>query len=105
MAVSWTDFFQGLIMFFAILIVPLLGIYSLGGINGAVGGIIAGGATVLCWEHLHGGLFDIYEIIPGFIFSVIVIIAVSLIDKKPSQKILDEFDSVGVDTGRNFAMT
>jgi len=33
MAVSWTDFFQKLIMFFAILIVPLLGIYSLGGIN------------------------------------------------------------------------
>ena len=74
-------------------------------LNGAVGGIIAGGATVLLWERLHGGLFDIYEIIPGFVFSVIVIIAVSLIDKKPSQKILDEFDSIGVDTDRRFAET
>jgi len=33
MAVSWTDFFQGLIMFFAILTVPLLGVYSFGGFN------------------------------------------------------------------------
>lgn len=31
MAVSWTDFFQGIIMFFAIITLPLLAIHAMGG--------------------------------------------------------------------------
>ena len=34
----------------------------------------------------------IYEIIPGFIFSLIVAIVVSLIDKEPSDEIKKLFD-------------
>ncbi|MCF7849511.1 MAG: sodium/proline symporter PutP, partial [Kiritimatiellales bacterium] len=34
--------------------------------NGAVAGVIGGGITVLVWRHLSGGMFDLYEIVPGF---------------------------------------
>lgn len=37
--------------------------------RGAIAGIISGGLTVLIWKHLNGGLFDLYEIIPGCIIS------------------------------------
>jgi len=67
--------------------------------KGAIGGIITGGLTVLVWKQIHGGIFDIYEILPGFVFSVIIIIAVSLMDNRPSQEILDEFDKVGDNGG------
>jgi sodium/proline symporter len=33
MAVSWTDFFQGIIMFFAIISLPLLAVYAMGGFS------------------------------------------------------------------------
>ena len=62
--------------------------------KGAVGGILAGGLIVLLWKQLHGGIFDIYEIVPGFFLSFIIIISISIFDKTPSQEILDEFDSV-----------
>jgi sodium/proline symporter len=73
-------------------------------LKGAVGGIIAGGSTVLIWERLQGGVFDVYEIVPGFILASIIIIGVSLMDKKPSQVILDEFVSVSNDTEKNNAI-
>lgn len=38
-AVCWTDLFQGLLMFFAIIIVPILAIISLGGVGPAFGSI------------------------------------------------------------------
>jgi len=63
--------------------------------KGALGGIIVGGVTVIVWKQLSGGIFDLYEILPGFLFSVITIIVVSLIDKKPSREIREEFDRVG----------
>ncbi|MCK4766329.1 MAG: sodium/proline symporter PutP [Candidatus Aminicenantes bacterium] len=62
--------------------------------NGALGGIIAGGVTVIAWKQLSGGIFDLYEIVPGFILSVSAIVVVSLLDKKPAKEIGDEFDSV-----------
>ena len=65
--------------------------------NGAFAGIVAGGLTVIIWKQLSGnilGIFDLYEIVPGFIVSVLVIVAVSLKDKAPSQAICDEFDAV-----------
>lgn len=64
-------------------------------LKGALGGILVGGITVIVWKQLSGGIFDLYEIVPGFILSVITIITVSLIDKKPSREITDEFDRVG----------
>lgn len=63
--------------------------------NGAIAGIIGGGITVLVWKPLSGGLFDLYEIVPGFIVSVAMIILFSLRDKPPSESILNQFDQAG----------
>ena len=62
--------------------------------KGAIGGIITGGLTVLFWKQMHGGIFDIYEIVPGFLLSSIVIIVTSLLDSEPSPEILKEFEGV-----------
>jgi sodium/proline symporter len=32
--------------------------------------LILGGATVLIWKQLDGGLFDLYEIVPGFLLAL-----------------------------------
>lgn len=45
--------------------------------NGALAGIITGGVTVLIWKPLQGGIFAVYEILPGFLFSAIAILIVS----------------------------
>jgi len=58
--------------------------------NGALAGIVAGGITVLVWKQF--GWFGLYEIVPGFVLSVIAIFVVSLIDKAPSEEILREFE-------------
>ena len=55
--------------------------------NGAIAGIIGGGITVLIWKHLSGGIFDLYEIVPGFILSTGFIILFSSIDKKPDDEV------------------
>lgn len=60
---------------------------------GAICGMLTGGIIDLLWYNMSGGIFDIYEIIPGFVLSSIVIIVVSLVTK-PEQEMLDEFDSV-----------
>jgi sodium/proline symporter len=38
---------------------------------GAAAGMLAGGLTVLIWHPLEGGLFDIYEILPGAILATL----------------------------------
>jgi sodium/proline symporter len=58
--------------------------------NGALASIIVGGITVLIWKQF--GWFGLYEIVPGFILSILAIIVVSLIDNEPSQEILQEFE-------------
>lgn len=62
-------------------------------LQGAISGMIAGGAVDLIWFSQSGGIFDIYEIIPGFIASSLVIIIVSLCTKLPKE-IGEEFDEV-----------
>jgi sodium/proline symporter len=60
--------------------------------NGALAGIIVGSVTVIVWGGiLSGGIFDLYEILPGFLFNLIVTIIVSLLEK-PSAEIEAEFD-------------
>lgn len=58
--------------------------------NGALAGMMVGGMTVLIWKQF--GWFGIYEIIPGFVFSMLAIMVVSFIDREPSEKVLREFD-------------
>jgi len=54
--------------------------------NGAIAGIIGGGISVLVWKHWRGGLFDLYEIVPGFLISSLLIIIFSLTDKDPTEE-------------------
>jgi sodium/proline symporter len=42
--------------------------------SGAIAGIVVGGLTVIVWKQLSGGLFDLYEIVPGVAFSVVAIL-------------------------------
>ena len=37
--------------------------------QGAYAGIIVGGVVDLVWAQLSGGIFDLYEIVPGFVFD------------------------------------
>lgn len=59
--------------------------------NGAIAGIIGGGVTVLVWKQLNGGLFDLYEIVPGFMVSVCLITLFSLVDRAPANEVLEQF--------------
>jgi len=44
---------------------------------GALAGMIIGAVTVLIWKQIDGGIFDLYEIIPGFIPAFIGILVFS----------------------------
>ena len=64
---------------------------------GALAGMVSGGAMVFIWKFVIakiGGVFAIYELLPAFIISAIIIVIVSLLDKKPSQEIVSEFEAV-----------
>ena len=58
--------------------------------NGALAGIIVGGVTVLIWKQF--AWFDLYEIVPGFLFSLLAIILISLWEGGPDMSIQKEFD-------------
>ncbi|BFM50904.1 sodium/proline symporter PutP [Marinomonas sp. THO17] len=60
--------------------------------NGALAGIIVGGVTVVVWKQLTGGIFDVYEIVPGFILSSIAIIVVSITSGAPEESVTRSFD-------------
>ena len=63
--------------------------------NGALAGMVVGATTVVLWKQLHGGplqLFDLYEIVPGFVFCGAAVIAASLLDERPHAAVEDEFD-------------
>ena len=59
---------------------------------GALAGIIAGGTTVIFWRSLDGGIFDIYEIIPGFIVAVVAIIVFTFLGKTPPEGVTKTFE-------------
>ncbi|PXZ08492.1 sodium/proline symporter PutP [Gilliamella apicola] len=57
--------------------------------NGALAGMITGAITVLLWINFNW--FELYSLIPGFLFASIAIIIFSLLDKKPNEIIEDHF--------------
>lgn len=64
---------------------------------GALAGMVSGGVMVFVWKYLvapMGGLWDIYELLPAFMVSSVVILAVSLLTPAPSKEITKEFESV-----------
>ncbi len=63
----------------------------------AIAGMVSGGAMVFIWKLLIkplGGVFAIYELLPAFIISSLVIVVVSLCTKKPDAEMEAEFDRV-----------
>ncbi|MGM7683487.1 sodium/proline symporter PutP [Cytobacillus sp. Hm23] len=62
--------------------------------SGAAAGLFVGALTVMLWKNAEGGLFDLYEIVPGFIFASLAIVIVSLVGEKPSKEIENEFEQV-----------
>ncbi len=64
---------------------------------GAVAGMIGGGGMVFVWKLLIrplGGAWDIYELLPAFLFSVLCILVFSLLTAPPSEEICKEFEEV-----------
>lgn len=62
---------------------------------GAIAGMLSGGAMVFIWKLVLnplGGLWTIYELLPAFIISSLFIVVVSLLTKKPSAEIEEEFE-------------
>ena len=62
---------------------------------GAIAGMVTGGVMAFVWKYAVrplGGIFNIYELLPAFLISLLVIVVVSLLTKAPSQEVADEFE-------------
>ncbi len=63
---------------------------------GALCGMVAGGVMVFVWKYLvrpMGGVWNLYELLPAFIVSALVIIIVSYSTEKPSKEIVEDFEA------------
>lgn len=72
-------------------------------VAGAVAGMVSGGLTVIIWDYLPimdgktiGSSTGIYSLLVGFMISLICIVAFSLLTKKPSSEIEEEFERVKI---------
>lgn len=64
---------------------------------GAIAGMLGGGGMVFFWKLVVrplGGIWNIYELLPAFLFSCALIVVVSLLTAPPSQEIQTEFMEV-----------
>lgn len=63
--------------------------------SGTLAAMVVGAVTVGVWGSLDGTIFDIYEMVPGFILALITAVVVSLATYKDNSEINAEFDDVG----------
>lgn len=62
---------------------------------GALTGVLVGGLTVIVWSRLEGGLYDLYALLPGFVFALVAIVVVSRVSRKGRDpRVLAEFDKM-----------
>ena len=57
--------------------------------------MVSGAVMVFAWNLLikpMGGIFGIYELLPAFLVSLVVIVVVSLLDRQPEEEIRREFE-------------
>ena len=59
----------------------------------AIIGMLLGAITVVVWSNLNGGLFDLYEIVPGFALASLAIVVVSLLRANSEESSLQLYDS------------
>lgn len=67
-------------------------------LQGALAGMVSGGVVVFVWKYLVrpiGGVWNIYELLPAFLVGCVMIVAVSLLTKAPSEEVVKEFESIG----------
>jgi sodium/proline symporter len=62
--------------------------------RGAIAGVLIGGVTVVVWKQLSGGLFDLYEIVPGFLLSLLGGWLVSRLDPMPKDTLARDFERI-----------
>ncbi len=60
----------------------------------ALAGMIVGAVTVVLWSNISGGLFDLYEIVPGFVLASLVIVIISLLKPVANVQALKQFEEV-----------
>ena len=63
--------------------------------NGALAGMVAGGVMVFVWKYLvrpMGGAWNIYELLPAFLVSLLACVVVSLATAAPDAAIEAEFE-------------
>lgn len=63
---------------------------------GAITGMLSGGVMIFVWHYLIkplGGIFGVYELLPGFLTGLIFCIVISLRTPAPSVEIVKEFES------------
>ena len=65
--------------------------------DGAVAGMLVGALTVVIWKQLSGGIFELYELLPGFIFATLAIILVSRLGRQNDQEVTELFDKVQIE--------
>lgn len=58
----------------------------------AIAGMLLGATTVVIWSNLQGGIYDLYEIVPGFLLASAAIVGVSLLNPQDDEKTLALFD-------------
>ncbi len=58
---------------------------------GALAAMVVGAVTVFVWSNLEGGLFDLYELLPGFILATLTAVVVSLATYRRDENIENEF--------------
>jgi len=46
---------------------------------GTLSGMLVGALTVIVWKNVSGGLFELYEIIPGIVFNIATCVLVSIV--------------------------
>ena len=64
---------------------------------GAIVGMLGGGIMIFVWKFLIkplGGIFGIYELLPGFIVGLFLCVVVSLLTPAPEKEIVEEFESI-----------
>lgn len=64
--------------------------------TGAIAGMLVGSITVIVYKQLEGGLFDIYELLPGFIFAWVAIVFFSKLGTPASAQTKKIFDEVQI---------
>lgn len=57
----------------------------------AIAGVLTGGIVDIVWYFLEGGIFEIYELVPAFLISCLVIVVVTLLTKVP-EDVASQYD-------------